>query len=98
MTNDTTIRAAAVHGAAPFLDLAKGVETACDLIAEAGRNGAELIAFPEAYLPGYPYWIWSHTAKYAAPSSSSSTRTRWNSTGPSRRSSRKQRERPARGW
>lgn len=67
MTDDRTIRAAAVHAAAPFLDLRKGVEVACDVIAEAARNGAEIIAFPETYLPGYPYWIWSHTAKYAAP-------------------------------
>jgi nitrilase len=61
------VKVAAVHSAAPFLDLAAGVQQACEYIREAGRAGAHLIAFPETYLPGYPYWIWSHTSKYAAP-------------------------------
>jgi nitrilase len=63
----STVKVAAVHAAAPFLDLDAGVAKACDLIREAGRAGAKLIAFPETFLPGYPYWIWSHTTKYAAP-------------------------------
>lgn len=49
------------------MNLEAGVEQACEFIREAGRNGAQLVVFPETYLPGYPYWIWSHTAKYAAP-------------------------------
>lgn len=27
-------------------------------ITEAARQGASLIVFPEAYVPGYPAWIW----------------------------------------
>ena len=27
-------------------------------IAEAANAGASLIVFPEAYVPGYPTWIW----------------------------------------
>lgn len=65
-TASAIIRVAAVHSAAPYLDLAAGVDAACEKIAEAAREGAELVVFPEAYLPGYPYWIWSHTAKYGA--------------------------------
>jgi nitrilase len=61
------VKVAAVHAAAPFLDLEAGVRKACEFIREAGRAGAKLVAFPETFLPGYPYWIWSHTAKYAAP-------------------------------
>lgn len=61
------IKVAAVHSAAPFLDLKAGVQQAREYILEAGRAGAHLVAFPETYLPGYPYWIWSHTSKYAAP-------------------------------
>lgn len=67
MSEQFIVKAAAVHAAAPFLDLEAGVEQARGFIAEAGANGAQLVAFPETYLPGYPYWVWSHTAKYAAP-------------------------------
>ncbi|MGY1751174.1 carbon-nitrogen hydrolase family protein [Modestobacter sp. SYSU DS0511] len=68
MTNSsTTVKVAAVHAAAPFLDLEAGVQRACEFIREAGCAGAKLVAFPETFLPGYPYWIWSHTTKYAAP-------------------------------
>ncbi len=27
-------------------------------IEEAAREGATLLVFPEAYIPGYPTWIW----------------------------------------
>lgn len=62
-----SIKVAAVHSAAPFLDLDAGVELAIDYIQQAGRQGAHIVAFPETYLPGYPYWIWSHTSKHSAP-------------------------------
>ena len=41
-----------------LLDRAKTIETALASIDEAARNGATLLVFPEAYLPGYPTWIW----------------------------------------
>ena len=41
-----------------FLNKYKTVEKACKAILEAGSNGAELIVFPEAYIPGYPDWVW----------------------------------------
>jgi nitrilase len=39
-----------------FLDAAKTADKACDLIAEAARNGAKLVVFPESFIPGFPVW------------------------------------------
>ena len=30
-------------------------------IEEAGKEGARIIAFPESFIPGYPYWVWLET-------------------------------------
>ena len=41
-----------------FLNKEKTVEKACEAILEAGENGANLIVFPEAFISGYPDWVW----------------------------------------
>lgn len=66
-TSFDTVRVAAVHAAAPFLNLDAGVKRTVEFIHEAAAGGARFVAFPETWLPGYPYWIWSHTTKYGAP-------------------------------
>lgn len=57
-TSRSTYQVAAVQAAPAFLDLDAGVTRSVELIAEAARHGASLIAFPEAYLPGYPFHVW----------------------------------------
>ena len=54
-------KAAAVQAAPCFLDRAATVAKACRLIQEAADNGADLIVFPEVFVPGYPYWNWCMT-------------------------------------
>ncbi|KAG9552513.1 carbon-nitrogen hydrolase, partial [Aureobasidium melanogenum] len=42
-----------------WLDLRKSVEKTCKIIEEAASGGAELVTFAEAFIPGYPAWIWT---------------------------------------
>lgn len=41
-----------------FLDKEKTIEKACNAILEAGEKKAKLIVFPEAFISGYPDWVW----------------------------------------
>jgi len=47
-----------VQHAPRFLDREGTLQLAADLIAQAARAGAELVVFPEAFIPGYPAWVW----------------------------------------
>jgi len=51
-------RIAAIQATPVFLDRDATVDRACGLIADAGRAGAALAVFPEAFVPGYPLWVW----------------------------------------
>lgn len=57
-----TVRAAAVQAAPVFLDREASVEKACDLIEEAGDNDADVIVFPEGFIPAHPLWFHFHPA------------------------------------
>jgi nitrilase len=54
----TSIKIAVVQAAPVVLDREATVSKACELIAEAGRSGARLVVFPEAFIPTYPDWVW----------------------------------------
>jgi nitrilase len=41
-----------------LLDRAATLACAVDAVDRAGREGAKLVVFPEAYVPGYPHWVW----------------------------------------
>ncbi|MBD1226866.1 MULTISPECIES: carbon-nitrogen hydrolase family protein [Xenorhabdus] len=51
-------KAAAVQAAPVFLDTEATVDLVCRLIQEAADKGASLVAFPEVFVSGYPYWNW----------------------------------------
>jgi len=58
MLNLPRFKAAAVQAAPAFLDPVATVDKAASLIREAAANGAALVAFPEVFVAGYPYWSW----------------------------------------
>lgn len=49
-----SIRVAVVQAASVFFDRDTTVGKACGLIADAAAQGAELVVFPEAFIPAYP--------------------------------------------
>ncbi|WP_460729549.1 nitrilase-related carbon-nitrogen hydrolase [Nocardia heshunensis] len=71
-----TVRVAAVQAEPSWLRLSDGVEQVVELVEAAAMRGARLIAFPEAFLPGYPWWRWIDTNQWNVEYS---TRCRENS-------------------
>jgi nitrilase len=54
----TAARIAAAQFAPVYMDRDATIARACDLIREAAADGAKLVVFPEAFVPGYPDWTW----------------------------------------
>lgn len=50
-------KVAAAHVAPVFLDREATVGKTCSLIREAAQHGAQLVAFPETFLPAFPVWL-----------------------------------------
>lgn len=49
---------AIVQVAPVFLDKGKTIELAVEKVGQAAEAGADLVVFSEAFIPGYPAWIW----------------------------------------
>ena len=51
-------RVAVIQQPPVLLDRCATLERAVGLLAQAAREGATLVVFPESFVPGYPSWIW----------------------------------------
>src|SRR5712675_2408261 len=52
------VRVAAVQAAPVLLDRDETIGKVVALTEKAAAEGARLVAFPEAFVPGYPDWVW----------------------------------------
>ena len=51
-------RVAVIQKPPAFLDRSKTLAQAVVSVREAAKGGAQLVVFPETFVPGYPAWIW----------------------------------------
>ncbi|KAI1468593.1 nitrilase [Daldinia caldariorum] len=57
MGNNTSLtRIAACHASPVFLDAKETTKKAVSLIQEAASHDANIVVFPESYIPGFPIW------------------------------------------
>ncbi len=54
----TTFRAAAVQAESVWNDVEGGIDKLIAYATEAKNNGADIVAFPETWIPGYPWFLW----------------------------------------
>lgn len=64
--HDIRVKVAAVQSEPVWFDGDKTVDKAVNIIEEAAKNGAQLVAFPELYVSGYPWWIHINTTLKAS--------------------------------
>jgi nitrilase len=55
---NTMTKLAIVQESPVLLDRRKAIDKAVSAIERAAAGGAGLVIFPEAFIPGYPAWIW----------------------------------------
>lgn len=55
------IKVGAVQAEPGWLDLQASVDKTISLIEDAGKQGVNVLGFPEVFIPGYPWSIWHHS-------------------------------------
>jgi nitrilase len=53
-----TLTVAAVQATPVYLNRAGTLAVAVEEVARAAAEGADLVVFPESFVPGYPDWVW----------------------------------------
>jgi nitrilase len=53
-----SVRVAVIQAPPVLLNRAATISAMLLQIAEVAATGARLVIFPEAYIPGYPTWVW----------------------------------------
>ena len=61
---NSTVKAACVQAEPVWLNADATIAKSIQFIEQAARAGAQLIAFPEVFIPGYPWWIWLDDQKW----------------------------------
>ncbi len=51
-------RVVAVQATPAYLDREGTLDLVVDHVTRAGADGADLVVFPESFVPGYPDWVW----------------------------------------
>jgi len=59
--SETAFKIAVVQAAPVFMNAKASVDKAIGFINGAAAAGAKLLAFPEVWIPGYPWWLWLGT-------------------------------------
>ncbi|KAJ5705066.1 hypothetical protein N7455_005468 [Penicillium solitum] len=59
------VRVAAVQAEPVWNDLEGGVQKVISIIDNAAKNGANVLGFPEEFIPGYPWYVTISTRLFA---------------------------------
>lgn len=60
-------RLAVIQTAPVFMDTTRTLDKVHDLMRETSANGAEMVLFPESFVPAYPYWAWTMSPSQQIP-------------------------------
>ncbi len=60
MSGRGEFRIVAAQATPVYLNRDATLDVVSDVVAKAGADGADLVVFPESFVPGYPDWVWRH--------------------------------------